>query len=84
MVARQESSALLGCRKKVFENACQMWFLVSAVAMVDVVTMMHLGQQLVDALPRISLWRAKRYRRIADYRRRVKGHSNLENFHEVF
>ena len=55
MVARQESSALLGCRKKVFENARQMWFLVSAVAMVDVVTMMHLGQQLVDALPRISL-----------------------------
>ena len=30
MVARQESSALLGCRKKVFENACQMWFLVAA------------------------------------------------------
>ena len=30
MVARQESSALLGCRKKVFENARQMWFLVAA------------------------------------------------------
>ena len=30
MVARQESSALLGCRKKVFENAHQMWFLVAA------------------------------------------------------
>ena len=27
MVARQETSALLGCRKKVFENARQMWFL---------------------------------------------------------
>ena len=31
MVARQESSALLGCRKKVFENARQMWFLVAAI-----------------------------------------------------
>ena len=30
MVARQESSALLGFRKKVFENAHQMWFLVAA------------------------------------------------------
>ena len=30
MVARQESSALLGCRKKVFENARQTWFLVAA------------------------------------------------------
>ena len=30
MVARQESSALLGCRRKVFENARQMWFLVAA------------------------------------------------------
>ena len=30
MVARQESSALLGCRKKVFENARQMWLLVAA------------------------------------------------------
>ena len=30
MVVRQESSALLGCRKKVFENTRQMWFLVAA------------------------------------------------------
>ena len=27
---RQESSALVGCRKKVFENARHMWFLVAA------------------------------------------------------
>ena len=29
--------------------------------MVDVVTMMHLGQQLDDAFPRIFLWRTKSY-----------------------
>ena len=42
MVARQESSALLGCRKKVFENARQMWFLPSYSLLMDKISCLHL------------------------------------------
>ena len=51
MVTRQVSSALLGCRKKVFESARHMWCLVATHLSSCHGMMMLLGQQLGDALP---------------------------------
>ena len=45
MVARQESSALLGCRKKVFENARQMWFLVAHLSSCPLVSSLSMHYQ---------------------------------------